>query len=190
MKKLNILFFLTLFTFSCKSDYEKKLYSELNTGVKYDSLFYDLKIGQTQQQFFDLCWKMNKEQLIMEGGGRNVKYILPLRAGEDSTKIKEVLFYGIFDDKKIMQGMDMKFVYRSWSPWVRNLQSDSLILDLKEQMESAYKGNKFEVVELDKKVDFKAYVKIDGNRQITLYQSDRKDVKMKIEDTNYIIKKK
>ena len=47
-----------------------------------------------------------------------------------------------------------------------------------------YKGNDFISIDI-KNTEFKAYVKIDGNRQILIYPVNTKDVVVKIEDLNY-----
>ena len=60
-----------------------------------------------------------------------------------------MLFYGIFDDKGIMRGMDMTYSFFDWSPWVRNRQSDSLLLHLRRLYFDGYPGNDF--IEIDLK---------------------------------------
>ena len=105
----------------------------------------------------------------------------------DSTAQKpekvEMLFYGIFDEEKVMQGMHMKFSYVSWSLWNEAYHSDVLIDKLQEKYLKEYGGNSF--IEITVKDDVKAYVKVDGNREILVYPNSNKDVTVKIGDLRY-----
>lgn len=92
-------------------------------------------------------------------------------------------FMGIFDDDRIMKGMDIRFNYYSWIAWREEYNSDNLINEIKDTLQLWYPGNNF--IEIDLKLDSKnnfAYVKIDGNRQITMYKIDGRDVAVIIED--------
>lgn len=184
------LFCLCIF-FACKSDYTKYVERELDKGVNNDSLIFDMKIGQTQKEFFEMCWNLNKQKLVDQGtGAKSVKYLEPIIDSlNPGIYRKEMLFFGIFDEQKIMQGMDISFNYVSWAPWNKQLQSDSLLLDVKKKILREYPGNDFMEIDI-KELKIKAYAKIDGNRQILLYRKNDKDVVVKIENLNYKYKKK
>ncbi len=181
-----ILILFSISILGCKSEYEKKLFSELDSGITHDSLLFNLRVGQSQKQFYDSCWALNKRQLVKEGTGANMRLLIPIDDA-DSTKAKDILFFGIFDEKKTLQGIWMEFTYSAWSPWNKELQSDKLLADVIMWAENTYPGNKFEPLDLDKKIEYKAYLKIDGDRHITAYQTSAKDVKIKIENSNYLI---
>ena len=92
---------------------------------------------------------------------------------------------GIFDDDRIMKGMDIRFNYYSWIAWREEYNSDNLINEIKDTLQLWYPGNDF--IEIDLKLDSKnnlAYVKVDGNRQITMYKIDGRDVAVIIEDVS------
>ena len=94
-------------------------------------------------------------------------------------------FMGIFDNDRIMKGMDIRFNYYSWIAWREEYNSDNLINEIKDTLQLWYPGNNF--IEIDLKLDSKnnlAYVKIDGNRQITMYKIDGRDVAVIIEDVS------
>ena len=69
---------------SCKTEYEKTVESELASGITYDSLILDLRVGQTKKEFYKHCWAMNKAMGITAGSGNKyAMYVLPA----DSTDI-------------------------------------------------------------------------------------------------------
>ena len=181
-------FFSMLAFISCKSEYTKYVESELDKGEINDSLIFGMRMGQTRKDFFRICWDLNKAQIITNGEGMNAKYIEKLDSTEDQTLQKTMLFYGIFDQNDTMRGMDIKYKYDSWAPWNKNRHSNVLLNEMKAFYSKNYKGNGFLEIDLDG-IKYKAYVKIDGNRQILMYQKDDKDIAVKIEDLRYKFKK-
>lgn len=182
----SIIICLLIISFSaCKSEYDRYVRSELKKGIVNDSLIFGMRMGQTQKDFFAICWELNSQKLISQGTGNQMaKYLEPLEALTDSTMRKEMEFYGIFDDEKIMKGMNMIFRFTSWSPWNKESHSQPLALHLKDVFLNDYGGNEFITIDLDN-TEYKAYVKVDGNRQILIYPINTKDVAVKIEDLNY-----
>ena len=176
--------------YSCTSEYTKAVEAGLKSGIRYDSLFLGMKIGQTRDDFYKTCWELNKQKLISEGpGNMTAKYIEPVDPATDSLKRKQILFYGIFDENNVMQGMQMTYSYYAWSTWDKDMHANELIKELLAFYEKNYLKNPFMEVDLGLK-DIKAYAKIDGNRQITIYQQNEKDVVVKIEDLSYKFNKK
>lgn len=82
----------------------------------------------------------------------------------------------------------MNYSYTSWAPWNKKRQSSFLLEDLKNKFKKEYGGNDFIEIKIDNN-KVKAFVKIDGNRQVLMYEKgdDRHEVKM--EDLRYKIKK-
>ena len=81
--------------------------------------------------------------------------------------------------------MDIRFNYYSWIAWREEYNSDNLINEIKDTLQLWYPGNNF--IEIDLKLDSKnnlAYDKVDGNRQITMYKIDGRDVAVIIEDVS------
>jgi hypothetical protein len=170
---------------SCKSEYSKAVEEGLASGIKNDSLIFGMRIGQTQEDFYKICWNLNKQKLISEGpGNMTAKYIEPVLLGQDSLKRRSMLFYGIFDNNKIMQGMDMTYSYYAWSTWNKKMHVTNLVEDLKSDFEKNYPSNPFIEIDLGMN-EYKAYAKVDGDRQITIYPKNEKDVVVKIENLNY-----
>ena len=169
-----------------ESEYSKLLKKELKSGKSFNDLVLGLKIGQTKDDFFEICADLNKKKLITSGA-RNLypEYILyPKDSVENGKKIR-MSFMGIFDNDRIMKGMDIRFNYYSWIAWREEYNSDNLIDEIKDTLQLWYPGNNF--IEIDLKLDSKnnlAYVKVDGNRQITMYKIDGRDVAVIIEDVS------
>ena len=169
-----------------ESEYSKLLKKELKSGKSFNDLVLGLKIGQTKDDFYEICADLNKKKLITSGA-RNLypEYILyPKDSVENGKKIR-MSFMGIFDNDRIMKGMDIRFNYYSWIAWREEYNSDNLINEIKDTLQLWYPGNNF--IEIDLKLDSKnnlAYVKIDGNRQITMYKIDGRDVAVIIEDVS------
>jgi len=188
-KAIQLFLFLAIgITFiACESEYSKTVKRELKTGVIHEDLILDLKLGQTQKEFYDHCWQLNKEGLVSQGSGNEfAKHIMLLDSTAQNSEKVEMLFYGIFDEAKVMHGMHMKFSYLSWSPWNEAYQSEVLVEKLQEKYMKEYSGNPF--IEIDIKDEVKAYVKVDGNREILLYPNSNKDVTVKIGDLRYKLK--
>ena len=101
-----------------ESEYSKLLKKELKSGKSFNDLVLGLKIGQTKDDFFEICAELNKKKLITSGA-RNLypEYILyPKDSLENGKKIR-MSFMGIFDNDRIMKGMDIRFNYYSWIAW-------------------------------------------------------------------------
>ncbi len=166
---------------ACESEYSRTVKKELKTGVVHEDLILGLKLGQTQKEFYDHCWQLNKEKIVSQGpGNRFAKHVMLLDSTSQDSKKVEMLFYGIFDEKKIMHGMHMIFSYLQWSPWAKEYQAIALVEDLRKKYLKQYGGNPFIEITIDENV--KAYTKVDGNRQILIYPNSDKDVTVKLQD--------
>jgi hypothetical protein len=175
----------------CKSEYQQYVDRELASGVRHDSLIFDMRIGQTREDFYTICWDLNKQKLITNGTGSNARYVIDKDSLGDQSEGKEVLFYGLFDENNVMQGMRLNYSYLAWAPWNKDKYADSLVVQLKKRYLEGYPGNDFLKIEIDANgKTIPAYVKIDGNRQILMYPKNKKDVMVKIEDLHYKLAKK
>lgn len=173
-------FIIIVLTCSCQSDYTKLVKQELATGKKNDSIFFNLKFGQTQKHFYEVCWNYNKEGVLSHGP--NNGYVQSFLTPKDTTKITEriqMLFYPKFDEEGLIRTMDIKFSYVAWAPWNIDLFADKLLPKIQDTLMKWYPGNKFMVV------NDNILVKVDGGRQIQLKQETDKDVSVVIEDLLY-----
>ena len=160
---------------SCKHSYYDMEERELNSGIRYDSLFFDLHLGMTSKAFYDRCWELNKQQIVKEGpSNSSVKYMI-----KEGVKYNvEMLFYPKFQKDKVYM-MLTTFSYEGWAPWNRERFSNVLIEDIKKLMESWY-GKGFITVQGEN--NQKLYVMVQGNRRITISIKDDKDVMVRFTD--------
>ena len=188
--KISLLFIFVLF-FSCSgSEYTQLVKREMAKGVVYDSLLFDMKFGQHKQEFFQKCWQLNQKGIISNGpGNKSVKYMLPQQSETNTEKNITLLFFGDFNENKIMTGMEYQFYYNAWSIWNKKLQSDKLVPVVMDSLIKWYPGNDFIQVPL-KRDSTEIFVKVDGNRRITIRPlDDDKIVKAKIDDLRYVLEK-
>lgn len=183
MKSLNCLFILIAFT-GCflKSDYEKIVEQELQSGKRYDSLFFHIKLGHTKQQFFDICRSYNKKGILNEGeidGSQAVRYRM-----NELTHAAEMNFFPKFYKDKLCD-MQATFRYEAWAPWNKDFYSDHLQQDVIKLLEKWY-GSGFIKIE-NKKEQYPAFVKINGNRRISVFRSD--DMMVRVFFTDLLVEK-
>ena len=190
VSKLNLLYLILLITnISCKSEYSKVVEKELQSGLILDSTIFDLTFGDSKETYFKKCYELNKQKIITNNHGPNPQYVEKLDSTMDQTLTKELLFKGIFDEAKILRGVELKYSYTSWAPWNKKRQSSFLLEDLKNKFTKEYKGNDFIEIKIDNN-KIKAFVKVDGNRQILMYEKgDDRHVIIRMEDLRYKIKK-
>ena len=161
---------------SCTSDYHKKVNEELASGVRYDSLFLGLKFGMSNKEFYTHCWELNRQELIMQGAeNTTVKYDL-----DGLNFPAEMNFYPDFYEDKIFQ-MPVTIAYEAFAPWNPALSADTLQLDVLNLFEKWY-GEGFMKVESPERGT--AYVKVDGNRRITIFKLDELDIHVLYTDLN------
>ncbi|TAE50653.1 MAG: hypothetical protein EAZ89_11620 [Bacteroidetes bacterium] len=156
-------------------EYKRIVERELKSGKRNDSLFLGLSLGMSRDSFYTHCWALNRQQLIKDGPGN----LSAQHEIQDFGESAYLNFYPDFYENKIYE-MDISFRYKSWAPWNRHLWSDSLETKVVQLFEKWYGPGFFKVK--DGKGKNYAYVKIDGNRRISLYQYDDELVKGKITD--------
>ena len=191
MKKLNflnlnrifftIIIFILIFGCQRKSEYSIILTRELEKKNQFNDLIFDMKIGQSRQDYFDICYQLNKQKKIISGE-RSLNPELILKSKNGSTKGSNIKmsFNGIFNEKKTMRGFEMRFYFTGWSNWNKDLSSENLLFQLKDTLRKWFPGNDFFKVNFENNLS--AEVKIDGNRRILAYKVNSKDVAVRIED--------
>ena len=151
---------------------------ELSSGKRVDSLFFGIYFGMTSKQFFSHCWEMNKKGIFTDGLN-NTAVLYKLNNGELKHSAS-MNFYPVFKDNRITE-MKANFQYDGWAPWNKQMFSDSLINDVLSLFNKWYaEGNKFIRIDDEKKGTI--YVKVDGNRRITIGRYDDMQVKVNYTD--------
>ncbi|MCK4700696.1 MAG: hypothetical protein KAT38_10190 [Bacteroidales bacterium] len=150
---------------SPRSKYERRLKQELASGVRYDSLFMGLYLGMSKQDFYTHCWILNREGLIKQSSNNTmVEYEV-----KDELEYPATMnYYPEFVQGKIFE-MPVRFIYNGWTPWNKKLSSDNLELEVLKLYEKIY-GEGFIKVKHPKRG--MAYIRIDGNRRITIFKED------------------
>jgi len=147
-----------------RQKYEAMVRKGIASGERYDSLFLGLRLGMTSKDFYSKCWEMNKQGLIRQG---NSNTTVLYRINEFGDEV-EMNFYPNFKDDKIYE-MPAQYNYSGWSPWTKRWFADSLQLKLLKKYEEWY-GEGF--IKVEHGFYGAAYIKVDGNRRITIYKKD------------------
>jgi len=190
MKKQRLIiltiFCTAIFFIGCESEYSGMVKKELASGEINNELFFGLEMGQTRKDFFETCWRMNKEEKISHGPeNKYAMFMTNLDTTAEKSQEVEMLFYAMFDSIGLINGMDMKFRYPAWAPWNKDYTSEVLADKLTDYYLKQYGGNPFIEVE-NEKIEYKIYVKVDGNRQIKIIPISEQNVSVKIEDLRSI----
>ena len=157
---------------------------ELSSGKRVDSLFFGIYFGMTSKQFFSHCWEMNKKGVFTDGQNNTaVLYKLNHNELEHDASMN---FYPDFRDNKIYK-MQVSFQYNAWAPWNKQLFADTLMNDVVKLYSKWYSGgNPFIKIDDEKKGSI--YVKVDGNRRITIGRYD--DMQVKVDYTDLLEEQK
>ncbi len=165
---------------SPRAKYERRLKQELASGVRYDSLFLGLYFGMPEKDFYKHCWQLNQKGMIMQGE-TNTTAEFQLK---DELKYPAVMdFYPKFNQGKISE-MPVSFKYKGWAPWNKTLSSDKLMIQVQKWYEKVY-GHGF--IQVKHPLHGVAYVKVDGNRRITIFKEN--DLRVWAVFTDMTIKK-
>lgn len=167
----------SVFTFSCQSEYHRKVEQELASGARKDSLFLGISFNMDEKAFFGHCWNLNKQGLLKQGPeNMTIEYKL-----EELNYPAKMYFYPEFYKGRICE-MPVTFQYEGWAPWNKKLSADSLKLDVLELFKNWY-GDDF--MKIDHPQNGSAYVKVDGNRRISIFNYD--DIKVNVLFTDLLL---
>jgi len=181
-----VIFFLSLtLVQSCTNSglrqYEAISKNEVASGKRVDSLFFGFYFGMSSKDFFSYCWQQNKKGIFTDG--QNNSYVLYKIKNNELQHPASMNFYPDFYQDKIFK-MRVLFQYDAWAPWNKQLCSDSLLSHVLELYKTWYKdGNHF--IQIDDREKGTIYVKVDGNRRITIGRYD--DMVVKVDYTDLLI---
>ncbi len=178
LSKLFALAFIVLLISCGKSDYDRLVTTELGKNVRMDSIVWNVFFGDSQKEFYAVCWELNKQGII--GHGPENQHVMYKMKGA-SPHVISMLYYPEFDSQDRLKRMDMKFFYDGWSPGTKKFSSDSLLPVVMDSLEQWYGGNEFIEVVFDEDPQ-KLHVKMDGNRRITVHADQSKFVIVRVTD--------
>ena len=165
-------------------EYDRIVKKELASGKRVDSLFFGIYLGMTSKSFYTYCWGMNKKQVFTDGTN-NLAVLYKLNHQELKYPASMNFYPKFFEDK--IYKMGVTFQYVSWAPWNRGMYSDTLILDILKLYGKWYPdGNPF--IRIYEKNKGTIYIKVDGNRRITIGKYD--DMQVKADYTDLLIEPK
>lgn len=190
MRSINILLILIaliIAILSCqpKSEYHKLVEKELASGIRNDSIFFGLYLGMSSKDFYTHCWELNKQGLIRQGASNTSVYYqiddFKYSAGMD--------FYPQFFEGNIAQ-MPVIFSYHGWAPWNKHLSVDSLMPEVLGLMEEWHGPGFIEIQNPNPNPLLQnpnAFVKVNGNRRISVYALD--DARVRVDYVDLIAEK-
>ena len=165
------------------NSYSEIVNRELQSGKRVNDIFFDIKFGMASKDFYMYCWNMNKKGMFRDG--LNNQYVLYKPKQDDFKHPVSMNFYPDFLNGKIAR-MRVLYQYDEWAPWNKGQYADSLINDVLNYYKRAYPGgNPFLTIHNKQKGDI--YVKVDGNRRITVGKLN--DLYVKVDFTDLLTEK-
>ncbi|WP_439490471.1 hypothetical protein [Algoriphagus sp.] len=166
---------MTLTSCTRKTAYEKIKEKEIASGKIQEDLFLGLKLGMSRKDFYDTCWELNKQGILINGAHElMVKYEAKMPSGKDAY----MYFYPKFEEDNIYY-MEIEFQYMDWSPTNPEYNSDNLLRDVTGYFETLYNPGFFRV---ENSSGVFAMVKVDGNRLVRTYVKHLQAVRVDILD--------
>lgn len=171
-KLFNFLFFIfciSFFLLGCTRSNEKlyKLHekSELAKGVRQDSLFMGLYLKMPLKEFRTYSFDMNIKGKFKQGGQKSPNWV---QTNLEALSYPATLtFYPNFKNDSINE-LNAAIYYENAKFKDGIFEKDSLLLDVLNLMDKWYGGPHFKIKSpMFYKEDI--YVKVNGNRRITLY---------------------
>ena len=165
------------------SQYDRLVKKELAKGTRSDSLFMGIYLGMTSKAFYSHCWDLNKKGVFTNGTNNTSVLYKP---GKDLKHQSSMNFYPDFYEDKIFS-MWATFEYDAWAPWNKNQQADSLLPDVLQLYKRWYPGGN-DFITITNKERGTIFVKVDGNRRITIGKYD--DRMVKVDYTDLLVEQK
>jgi hypothetical protein len=143
---------------------------ELASGVRYDSLFKGLYFGMPYESFRDHCMTMHRKGLFHEGGLRSGAWV-ECKLENEMKYPASLNFYPEFEERAITQMRAAVYYNNDVTFKDHPFVKDSLLHDAIRLMERWY-GRGFVQIDSPDSLRDDVYVKVNGNRRITVYTDD------------------
>lgn len=153
---------------------------ELESGIRYDSLFKGLYFGMTHDNFRDYCYYKNTVEHDFRMQGANTSW-LESKIGEMQYPAA-INFYPVFDEGVITE-MNAQIYYKDAVFKDGVLENDSLLLDVLGLMTNWY-GEDFIRIKSPNSYETDVYVSVHGNRRISVFPALNAEVKVWMVDLN------
>lgn len=153
---------------------------ELARGVRYDSLVYGIRFGMTMEDFARHCAAMNRKKMFMPNAQGNA-VLLTLNEGFGDTVQFE--FYPDRNEDRTLIRLIGSLRYEGFSYYNDKYAIENLLAESREFFEEGYGGNAFIPIPHENALLKHQFIKIDGNRKITLSPTfDGQSVQVVFED--------
>ena len=181
---LKLLFFFSLIS-SCTSEYKALVKNELNKNQKVDSIFFNIRLGESKDTNHKKSWDLNNSRVVTQG--RSYFYMKKIFS-DSKIKQKEndfaLEFFGKFNAKKKLKMLDVKFYHLLRTPWYEKYQAPKLLPRILSSLVVWFPGNPFLEVKTGSDSIPTMHVKIDRDRRFRVYVENLQDVAVKIDDLN------
>ena len=183
MYKISCCLLISILFYRCaetgEAQYKALERSELERGIRYDTLFKGLYFGMKHQAFRDYCYYKNTVEHDFKMEGPNTSW-LESDLKNEMNYPAAINFYPIFKNGEIAE-MNASVYYNNAVFKDGTFEKDSLLLDVLTMMERWY-GNPF--IKIKSPYSFKddIYVSIRGNRRVTVFPAKTSEIKVWIVD--------
>jgi hypothetical protein len=166
-------------TDSPETQYKALEKAELESGMRYDSIFKGLYFGMKHQDFRDYCYKKNTIEHDFKMGGSNTSW-LESKLKDELSYPAAINFYPVFGDGMITE-MNALIYYDNAVFKDGTFDKDSLLLDVIDMMERWY-GKPFLKIKSPYAFKDDIHVSVRGNRRVTVYPAQTPEIKVWIVD--------
>lgn len=146
---------------------------ELASGLRYDNLFKGIYLTMPRQEFLDYCFNMNLQGEFKQGGIKNGMWV-ECKLKNEMNYPAAINFFPKFKNNVITE-MDASIYYDQASFPDKVFDSDSLLHDVLHLMEE-WHGPGFIQIQSPYFYKEDIFVKVDGNRRITLYKDQSEHI--------------
>lgn len=162
---LSLLSVLLLLSCRDKVSLEAMQSNELAKGVRYDSLVHGIHFGMSMEDFTRHCAQMNRNKVFMPNSQGNAVRVIFIEG------FREPVHFEFFPDQNPTQTL-VRLIgalrYESFSYYDKKYAIENLIEEAILFFENSYGGNEFIAIQHENVLLESKFVKIDGNRMITL----------------------
>lgn len=147
--------------------------------TKLDSVHLGVRLGMERQAFYDHCWGLNKLGQNITQGHNNTSVM-----HTDTTNFSfpvDINFYPEFNNEGKVYILPVRYEYKAWAPWNKEVYSDQLVKEVIPLMEKSYNIT-FEKKEVKGKPFWYHY---ESPRLITIYEEDDHYVHVKFKNEKY-----
>lgn len=182
------LFLIGILSTGCSKEqsYEAIARYELSRNERFDTLIYGIHFGMVYQDFYDYCFQMNQKGIFMpkpdESGVRTV-----LEGPFNAPVVLEFFPMAQVTDGPIVK-LSATLQYRDFSFYDRRYSIENLAREAMLYFEQEYGGREFIAAPQKDKLIKNYFVKLDGNRRVTLMPSpDGAALKILFEDLSRVL---